>query len=62
MLNSTSKEWKHMSKEEKQRWEDFYRDNPVKHDRGEMPWDKYKDGYLPPRPPIVSIPWGEDDT
>ena len=51
-----------MSKEERQRWEDFYRDNPVKHNRGEMPWDKYKEGYLPPRPPIVSIPWGEDDT
>ena len=51
-----------MNEKEKQRWEDFYRDNPIKPDRGEMPWDRYKEGYLPPRPPIVNIPWGKDDT
>lgn len=62
MLNSISKDWKHMNEKEKQRWEDFYRDNPIKPDRGEMPWEKYKGGYLPKRRKIENIPWRKDDT
>lgn len=62
MLNSKLSEWKHMSEKEKSEWEEFYKKVTSKPDPADLPWTKYKEGFLPPRPTITHIPWGDDDT